>query len=410
MHGQLAGKRFLLGLIALVSVAMFAAACGSDDATAAPTATVPGPTATPETETVTIGATVPLSGSLAVWGDLVRESMSCAIEHINEDGTIPYVNLALKVEDSKGDAAEGLSAMRKLVTVDDVPVVFTIFTNIALAQAPVADDLEVVLWSSGVQHPEFGTMSPWTFRNAANAQHTADAIYRYLREDKGEGDLKWGIIYNAANDATQVIRDRVKKVVESLGGEVVAEEGYVPEDRDFRTQLTKIKAADADVLWLSTVGTETGLMLAQAPEVGYEPKYLVGGIGENGEVLETAGADAEGYTWSAPSFNAASTDPAVQRFAECYSAARDVQPDGFAAAFYDGVQALARGMVAASDPTNAASIKAGVETLASIDGVGGNYAFDPVSGDAWQELGIRGVVNQAYADITTGMAPYPEIE
>jgi branched-chain amino acid transport system substrate-binding protein len=398
-------------LVTVISAALMAVACSSDPTPTPTTVAVaadPTATPTPKNVTVTIGATVPLSGSLSVWGDLVRESLQCGIDHINADGFIPNVTLELKTEDSKGDAAEGLSAMRKLVSVDKVPAVFTIFTNIALAQAPIADDLEVVLWSSGVQHPEFGKMSPWTYRNALSALHTADGTVRYIYDVKGEKDLKWGIIYNSGNDATQIIRDRVKKLVGVLGGEIVAEEAYAAEDRDFRTQLTKLKAAGADVLWLSTVGTETGLMLQQAVEVGFEPKYKVGGIGENGQIIETAGAAADGYLFASPSFDPASSDPRIVRFAECYKAARNVPPDGFAAAFYDGVYTLAEGIKAGG--TTATEIHSGLDTLTGINGVGGIYSFNAETGDAWQSLSLRGAVNGAYTTVVPSIDPYLDIE
>ena len=64
-------------LVTVISAALMAVACSSDPTPTPTTVAVaadPTATPTPKNVTVTIGATVPLSGSLSVWGDLVRES------------------------------------------------------------------------------------------------------------------------------------------------------------------------------------------------------------------------------------------------------------------------------------------------------------------------------------------------
>ena len=180
--------KLVLTAVALLSVALVAVACGADPtatptsapvtqapatsapgtaapataapATAAPVTAAPAtPTPVPEPQVLKLGFTVPLSGSYARWGRLVS-AMQCAIDEIHASGELGSTTIELLPEDSKADQAEGVSGLRKLATVDDAPVIMTIFTGIGLAQKPVAEELEVVLFSSGIQNPAFAFDSP----------------------------------------------------------------------------------------------------------------------------------------------------------------------------------------------------------------------------------------------------------
>jgi branched-chain amino acid transport system substrate-binding protein len=423
------GKRLryrlpLLGLVIGV-IALLAAACGSDPtATSVPPTNTPQPTKAPgETprptattapvpptptsppQVVKVGTTVPLSGSLATWGDLVNVSMELAFERANRENWAPGFTFELVTEDHQGQAPVGISALRKLATVDKVAVVSTIFTQIALAQVPVADDLEIVLVSSGVQHPEFGKMSQWTFRNASNSAHNADTMYRYLTEVVGLKNPKYAAIYHAGNDAVRILLERDKTLLNALGGEMVAEEAYIPEEKDFRSLLTKLKSANPEVVHLITLGSETALMLNQAAEIGLEPKYFITTTAEGAEVIKVSGQAAEGLIYASPAFNPDDPDPELQDFLSEYKKRLKRDADGFAAAYYDGAKMIVEAVKRAGGASSK-EIADGMRSILAFEGIGGDYTFDPATGDGWQSFQIKGVVNQEYKTIVPLIAPY----
>ena len=417
---------FLTALVVGV-VALLVSACGSDPtATSAPPTNTPQPTTAPgETprptftsqpatvtpaatappQVVKVGTTVPLSGSLASWGDLVNVSMELAFERANRENWAPGFTFELITEDHQGQAPVGISALRKLVNVDKVPIVSTIFTQIALAQVPVADDLKVVLVSSGVQHPEFGRMSQWTFRNASNSAHNADVLYRYLADELGEKDLKWGLIYHGGNDSVRILLERDKALIAAMGGEVVAEEAYIPEEKDFRSILTKIKSGNPDVVHYLTLGSETALMLNQAAEIGLEPKYNLTTTAEGADVIKVSGQAAEGLIYSSPAFDPDDPDPELQDFLAEYEARLNRPADGFAAAYYDGAKMIVEAVKRAGGITPQ-EIADGMRSILEFAGIGGNYTFDPETGDGWQSFQIKSVVNQQYKTIVPLILPY----
>src|SRR5580700_1656717 len=77
-----------------------------------------------------IGVTYPLTGPLAVNTPAVLAGAQLAVADINRSGGVKGHPLVLAVEDSLGNPQGGVTAMRKLVQVDGVQAIITIFTNI----------------------------------------------------------------------------------------------------------------------------------------------------------------------------------------------------------------------------------------------------------------------------------------
>ena len=94
-----------------------------------------------------IGVTYPLSGPQGAWGQLIVPAIEIAVQHVNGAGGINGRPLALVVEDSKGNPEGAVSAMRKVVQVDGVQVIMTIFTNVVSAQMPLSQQFKVPLIS-----------------------------------------------------------------------------------------------------------------------------------------------------------------------------------------------------------------------------------------------------------------------
>ena len=420
-------SRLPLAFAAIASAALAAAACGANPtATPRPTATpVPdapatsapamSPTAAPtaEPQTLKLGFTVPLSGSYARWGRLVS-AMDCAIKEVHASGELGNVSIELLPEDSKADQAEGVSGLRKLATVDDAPVVMTIFTGIGLAQKPVASELGVVLFSSGIQNPRFAFDNEWVFRNALNTTWNADALVRYLK-DYGDEDLdglRYAYIKEEGNDSIDLQVTRLKRLAEEFGMEIVAEETFQKDDVSFDTQVTKIKAANPDVVQVMSLGREMGIIINTMEQQRLRPRYRLSGGGAEGntELIRVSGEAANGIIYSAPGSADASADPRAQRFTECYSAQQGGNtPDTYDASFYDGTLAIAEALKMGADPTDPISMRDTLSQVREVDGVSGVWNYDE-GGDAWAPVSIGQVQNGKFVKIVPQIQPFPEVQ
>jgi branched-chain amino acid transport system substrate-binding protein len=434
--------KLVLAAAALLSVALVAVACGADPtatptsapATQAPATSAPGtaapataapataapvtaapatPTPVPEPQVLKLGFTVPLSGSYARWGRLVS-AMQCAIDEIHASGELGSTTIELLPEDSKADQAEGVSGLRKLATVDDAPVIMTIFTGIGLAQKPVAEELEVVLFSSGIQNPAFAFDNPWVFRNALNATWGIDAIVRYLQDVKGEdlNGFKFAIIKEEGNDSIDLQIDRLDVLAAEFGIDVVAVEGFQKDDLSFDTQITKIKALDPDAVQIMSLGKEFGLIVNTMAQQGLDPRHHLAGGGAEGntELIRVSGAAANGLIYSAPGQGDASADPRAARYVECYSAREGGNtPDTYDYAFYDGTLAIAEALKLGADPTSAESMREHLSQVRSVEGVSGRWDFDE-GGDAWAPASIGEVQDGKFVRIIPQIEPYLDVQ
>lgn len=408
MHMGTIRLKLLAAVAGLFGAALIAVACGGD---ATPTPEPTTPAMTPQT--LKLGFTVPLSGSYARWGRLVS-AMECAIEEIHASGDLGSTSIELLPEDSKADQAEGVSGLRKLATVDDAPVVMTIFTGIGLAQKPVASELGVVLFSSGIQNPSFAFDNEWVFRNALNTTWNADALIRYLRDEAGEDldGLRYAYIKEEGNDSIDLQVDRLERLAEEFGIEIVAEETFQKDDVSFDTQITKIKRANPDVVQVMSLGKEMGLIINTMAQQGLHPRYRMSGGGAEGntELIRVSGDLANGIIYSAPGSVDASNDPRAQRFSTCYQAKEGGNtPDTYDASFYDGTLAIAEALKMGADPTDAGSMRNTLSMVRSVEGVSGRWDYD-AGGDAWSPVSIGQVQDGQFVKVIPQIEPFPEIQ
>src|SRR5688572_20641133 len=71
----------------------------------------------------TLGVTYPLSGPFGAWGQLLVPAIEIAVDHVNQGGGVNGRPLRIVVEDTKGNPEGAVSAMRKVVQVDQVPAI-----------------------------------------------------------------------------------------------------------------------------------------------------------------------------------------------------------------------------------------------------------------------------------------------
>jgi branched-chain amino acid transport system substrate-binding protein len=82
------------------------------------------------------------------------------------------------------------------------------------------------------------------------------------------GLKKIAILYNQSNAYSVSLIKPFKDYAESLGAKIVIEEKYTKDDKDYKTQLAKIKEAGADVLYAPNYTQELVILVKQRKQVG----------------------------------------------------------------------------------------------------------------------------------------------
>ncbi|MCL2834360.1 MAG: ABC transporter substrate-binding protein [Treponema sp.] len=337
-----------------------------------------------DTNTVSIGAIFPLSGGVAYYGNESRDGALLAMEQINAAGGLLGKKLALLSEDDEGNAEKCVNAFTKLTTRDKVGIVLGSSTSgPTTAASSLAQASKVVLISPSATAMDVTKAGDFIFRacfiDPFQGVVGADFAYDTLNARRA------AVLYDAGADYNTGLADAFKTQFKALGGQLVADEAYQTNDVDFNAQITRIRAANPDVVYLPNYYNDVTLQAKQLRAQGINCA-LVGGDGWD-SLIDNAGDEVLNGFWSS-GFAADTTDPKGVAFVQAYQARFNRPASQFAALGYDTMMLVIDSIKAANsfDPS---AVKT---AMAKINGsyVTGNIRFDsdrnPIKGAAILEI------------------------
>ena len=191
-------------------------------------------------------------------------AIEIAVQHANAAGGVNGRPLSLVVEDSKGNPEAAVSAMRKVVQVDGVQAILTIFTNVVSAQMPLAQQLKVPLISP-VEAPGLTAKSGgWVFAHSSLLSRNLPPLEAYWKQ-KGVKKL---FCFLPNTPIAPYGSGQFKEAAQRLGAsheEVLYKLG----DTDFRGLIVRARAFAPDAIVIFGHGTpDEGLIMKQARELG----------------------------------------------------------------------------------------------------------------------------------------------
>lgn len=324
-------KKFLsIMLVLSLSISLFA--CGNKQASNATAET----TAAGETTTTAVfkvGGIGPTTGGAAVYGQSVKNAIQIALDEINANGGINGYQVEYRFADDEHDAEKSVNAYNSLKDWGMQLLIGTVTSSpcIAVADKTLADNMfQITPSGSAVEC----TANANVFRMCFSDPNQGIASAQYINDHNLA--KKVGVIYDASDVYSSGITDKFREEAAGKNFEIVAEEQFTADSKtDFTTQLTKIKAAGADLVFLPFYYTEAALILNQAKQMDYAPIFF-GCDGMDG-ILTLENFDkslAEGLMLLTP-FSADATDSLTQNFVKTYQAKFNEIPNQFAADGYD---------------------------------------------------------------------------
>lgn len=200
-------------------------------------------------EPIKIGVLLPLTGDGAVYGEPARNVYQLAVDEINAAGGVNGQQLMLVIEDGKCNGKDATSAAQKLINVDQVKVIIGgICSSETIPVAPLAAEKKVALFSPGASSPDLTGISPYFFRDYPSDASQGKVLAEVAYNQKG---WKTVAFLQEQTDYALGIYKAFSTTFEALGGKIVREE--VPTaTTDFRSPLTKLKAAKTDAIFVDT--------------------------------------------------------------------------------------------------------------------------------------------------------------
>ena len=146
------------------------------------------------------------------------------------------------------------------------------------------------------------------------------------------------VYMDSSSDYSKSLAQVFKEKFEAAGGKVVLEEAFFQKDQDFKATLTKIKGANADVIFIPAYYEEVGKIVKQARELGINSPMLGTDGWDDAKVVDIAGAGALNNTFFSTHYS--EQDSEVQGFVEAFKAEYNKAPNVFAALGYDAGKML----------------------------------------------------------------------
>lgn len=233
-----------------------------------------------------IGVIVPLTGPFAVYGEPVNNGMQLALEEINHNGGVNGKQLELVIEDSKSESKSAVNSATKLMTIDKTPIIIgPLSSGNSLAVAPISEKNQVVQLSTLAGIPELSNSGDFVFRiypsSTVGAQYVIDKALEMFKPQK------IAILY-PSNPFGEVSKKIYGETAKEKNVKVVAIESYIDGDKDFRTQLTKIKNSSPDLILCSAYWADGASILKQMTELNLSIP-IVGEDGWHGPLFELVG-------------------------------------------------------------------------------------------------------------------------
>ncbi|MBI4592209.1 ABC transporter substrate-binding protein [Candidatus Uhrbacteria bacterium] len=336
------------------------------------------------TNTLKIGVLTPLTGDAASYGAAIQKSNDLAVAEINASGGVNGKQIELVYEDSKCDGATATTATQKLVGVDGVKFILGgTCSGETLAAAPITQEARVLLLSPTASSPDVTNAGDLVFRTYPSDDFEAKMVAAYAKEN----GLGRAAIISENTDFAQGVRGAFKA---SYEGELVFDEAYNTGETDFRTLITKMRAANPQMVYVSAQTNVSGeLILKQLEESGMNVAiFAVNSMLDRNAIAANANLYEEVVMAEVLLPSEGKAVAMLAAFETMYGSASEFP--AFTASAYDSVYLLAEAIGAVGEDPEAV---AGYFSYQVVDWPGaiGTFNFDE-NGDAEVELTLVQVI------------------
>ena len=325
-------------------------------------------------DTIKFGHYGSLTGKDAAFGVATRKGLLLAIEEINAKGGVLGRKLEYFVEDVQSKQGESATAVKKLISREKVVAVFGANASAnSLEAAPICQQAKIPMMAISSTNPRVTEVGSYIFRICFIDPFQGAVLGKFAHDSL---HAKRVALLTAVNSPYSTgLSDVLRKDFTNRGGEIVAEQKYSEFEKDFRAQLTAIKAAKPDVIAATGFYTEAALICIQARSLGLDIP-IIGGDGWEAPQLIELGGKAVENTYYSTYFSAENNAPEVRSFVERYRARWNGEvPEAVSALGYDAVYLVTQAIQKAGT-TDGPQLRDAIAATKDFPGVTGHTTID----------------------------------
>ncbi|HEY4246021.1 MAG TPA: ABC transporter substrate-binding protein [Lacunisphaera sp.] len=293
----------------------------------------------PPANTIKVGEYASLTGKEASFGQSSHKGITMAIEELNAAGGVLGKKIELISADNQTKPGESATAVKKLISRDHVIALLgEVASGRSLEAAPIAQASHIPMVAPAATNPKVTQTGDYIFRVCFIDPFQGKVMAKFALTDLRA--KKVAILSSVSNAYSVGLAKFFRETFTAAGGEIAAENDFSEGDKDFRAQLTAVKAAGVDAVFVPAYYTEAALIVRQARDLGITAPFFGGDGWEAPQLLEIGGSALDGCYYSTH-FSPQNNDPAVQEFVKKFKARWNGEtPDAFGALGYDAAYVL----------------------------------------------------------------------
>ena len=215
-------------------------------------------------EPIKIGEYASLTGKEASFGQSSHDGIALAVEEINASGGVLGRPFELITEDDQTMPGQSATVAKKLIARDKVIALLgEVSSGRSLEAAPVAQAAKIPMIAPAATTPKVTQTGSYIFRVCFIDPFQGTVMAKFAL-----GDLqahKVAIISSVSNAYSVGLAKFFRETFTASGGTVAVEQKYSEGDKDFYAQLTAVKAAGVDAIFVPGYYTEAAPHRAAGP-------------------------------------------------------------------------------------------------------------------------------------------------
>jgi branched-chain amino acid transport system substrate-binding protein len=327
--------------------------------------------------TIKIGGLFSVTGPPAFLGEPERNTAKMVVDSINKAGGIKGQKLELVVYDTAGDATKAVQMATKLIKDDKViAIIGPSTTGESMAVIPIAEKEKVPLISCAAGSKITDPAKRYVFKTAQNDGLAVAKIYEFLQHQKQNKVA----ILTVSDGFGASGREQLKALAGKYGIQLAVDETYGPKDTDMTSQLTKIRASQAQVLIVWGTNPGPAVIAKNAKQLGLKlPLYMSHGVSSK-KFIALAGDAAEGVRLPSGKVIVSDVLPkndpqkgSLMAYVKDYQNHYKVEGDHFGGHAWDAVM-LVKSAIERGGATSE-GIRNALEKIKDFHGIGGTFSF-----------------------------------
>ena len=325
-------------------------------------------------EPIKIGEYASLTGKEAAFGQSSHKGTLLAVEEINARVGVLGRQVELITEDNQSKQGESATIVKKLISREKVVAILGEVASMrSLEAAPICQAYKVPMVSPSSTYPKVTEIGNYIFRVCFTDRFQGHVLAKVAKDTL---KIRRVALLTSVSSAYSVgLAEYFKERFTADGGQIVIEQRYTEGSKDFDAQLTAIKAAGVEGIFVPGYYTEAALICRQARELGITVPLFGGDGWEAPELVDIGGAAVEGCYYTT-NYSPQVDSPVVKAFVAKFQARfKGETPDAMAALGYDSAGVLVDAIRRAGS-TEGAAIRAALAATSDFEGVTGLTAMD----------------------------------